>query len=59
MALGSDVFISPDGYAVTNNHVVQRGISFKIATDCATIYTAKVVGADFLTDLALLKVDGH
>jgi serine protease Do len=59
MALGSGFFISPDGYAVTNNHVVQRGVSFKIATDDGTIYTAKVVGADLLTDLALLKVDGH
>jgi serine protease Do len=59
MALGSGFFISQDGYAVTNNHVVQRGVSFKIATDDGTIYTAKVVGADFLTDLALLKVDGH
>jgi serine protease Do len=59
MALGSGFFISADGYAVTNNHVVQRGVSFKIATDDGTIYTAKVVGVDFLTDLALLKVDGH
>ena len=59
MALGSGVFISPDGYAVTNNHVVQRGISFKIATEDSAIYAAKVVGADLLTDLALLKVDGR
>jgi serine protease Do len=59
MALGSGFFISPDGYAVTNNHVVQRGVSFKIATDDGTMYTAKVVGADLLTDLALLKVDGR
>jgi serine protease Do len=59
MALGSGFLISPDGYAVTNNHVVQRGASFKIATDDGTIYPAKVVGADSLTDLALLKVDGN
>jgi serine protease Do len=47
MALGSFFFISPDGYAVTNSHVVQCGVSFKIATDDGTIYAAKVVGADF------------
>ena len=58
MALGSGFFISTDGYAVTNNHVVQHGVSFKITTDDGTIYTAKVVGADLRTDLALLKVDG-
>ena len=58
-ALGSGFFISPDGYAVTNDHVVQHGISFKVATEDGTTYTAKVVGADLRTDLALLKVDGR
>lgn len=58
MALGSGFFISPDGYAVTNDHVIQHGVSFKIATEDGTTYTAKVVGADLRTDLALLKVDG-
>jgi len=59
MALGSGFFISPDGYAVTNDHVVEHGASFKVATDDGTIYTARVVGADLRTDLALLKVDGR
>jgi serine protease Do len=58
MALGSGFFVSSDGYAVTNDHVVQHGVSFAIATEDGTTYTAKVVGADLRTDLALLKVDG-
>jgi serine protease Do len=58
-ALGSGFFVSPDGYAVTNAHVVEHGISFKIAADDGTIYTAKVIGADLRTDLALLKIDGR
>jgi serine protease Do len=58
-ALGSGFFISPDGYAVTNDHVVDHGISFEVATDDGTTYTAKVIGADLRTDLALLKVDGR
>jgi serine protease Do len=57
--LGSGFFISSDGYAVTNDHVVQHGVSFMIATDDGTTYKAKVVGADLRTDLALLKVDGR
>ena len=59
MALGSGFFVSSDGYAVTNDHVVQHGVSFAIATEDGTTYTAKVVGADLRTDLALLKVDGR
>jgi serine protease Do len=59
MALGSGFFISSDGYAVTNDHVVQHGVSFMIATEDGTTYKARVVGADLRTDLALLKVDGR
>ena len=44
---------------MTNDHVVEHGVSFQIATEDGTIYTAKVVGADLRTDLALLKVDGR
>jgi serine protease Do len=55
---GSGFFISPDGYAVTNNHVVDRAKSVQVTTDDGTIYTAKVVGTDPKTDLALIKVDG-
>ncbi len=55
---GSGFFISPDGYAVTNNHVVDHAKSVQVTTDDGTVYTAKVVGADKKTDLALIKVDG-
>ena len=55
---GSGFFISPDGYAVTNNHVVDHAKSVQVTTDDGTIYTAKVVGTDPKTDLALIKVDG-
>jgi len=55
---GSGFFISPDGYAVTNNHVVDHAKSVQVTTDDGTIFTAKVVGTDPKTDLALIKVDG-
>jgi serine protease Do len=58
MGEGSGFFISADGYAVTNNHVVDHAKSVQVTTDEGTIYTAKVIGVDAKTDLALIKVDG-
>ena len=55
---GSGFFISADGYAVTNNHVVDHAESVQVTMDDGTSYTAKVVGTDPKTDLALIKVDG-
>jgi serine protease Do len=55
---GSGFFISADGYAVTNNHVVDRAKSVEVTTDDGTVHTAKVIGTDAKTDLALIKVDG-
>jgi serine protease Do len=55
---GSGFFISADGYAVTNNHVVDHAKSVQVTTDDGTIHTAKVIGTDAKTDLALIKVDG-
>jgi serine protease Do len=55
---GSGFFISADGYAVTNNHVVQNADNVQVTTDDGKIYTAKVIGTDPRTDLALVKVDG-
>jgi serine protease Do len=54
---GSGFFISADGYAVTNNHVVDHAKSVQVTADDGTVYTAKVIGTDPKTDLAVIKVD--
>ena len=56
---GSGFFISSDGYAVTNNHVVDKAKTVDVTTDDGKSYTAKVIGADPKTDLALIKIDGR
>ena len=55
---GSGFFISPDGYAVTNNHVVDGADKVEVTTDEGKTYTAKVIGTDARTDVALIKVEG-
>ena len=55
---GSGVIISPDGYIVTNNHVVQGATDIRVTMSNRRIYPAKLVGADRLTDLAVLKIEG-
>jgi serine protease Do len=54
---GSGFFISADGFAVTNNHVVEKAESVQITTDDGKIHKAKVIGTDPRTDLALIKVE--
>ncbi|QXX73517.1 Do family serine endopeptidase [Methylovirgula sp. HY1] len=56
LAQGSGFFISPDGYIVTNNHVVEHATDVKIVMEDGKILPAKVIGTDKKTDLALLKV---
>jgi S1-C subfamily serine protease len=58
-ALGSGFFISADGYAVTNNHVVDGAARVEVTTDDGKSYTARVVGTDPRSDLALIKVDSR
>ncbi len=55
---GSGFFISADGYAVTNNHVVDGADKVEVTTDDGKSYKAKVIGTDARTDLALIKVEG-
>ena len=55
---GSGFLISADGYAVTNNHVVENASTVEVAFDDGKTYSAKVIGADPRTDLALIKIDG-
>ena len=59
MGQGSGFFISADGFAVTNNHVVDKADSVEVTTDEGKNYTAKVIGTDPKTDLALIKIDGR
>src|SRR5882724_4279603 len=56
---GSGFFISADGYAVTNNHVVDGADKVEVTTDDGKTYTAKVIGTDPRTDVALIKVSGR
>jgi serine protease Do len=55
---GSGFFISADGFAVTNNHVVDGADKVEVTTDDGKTYKAKVIGTDARTDLALIKVEG-
>jgi len=56
---GSGFFITADGYAVTNNHVVDGADKVEVTTDDGKTYKAKVIGTDQRTDLALIKVEGR
>jgi len=54
---GSGVIISPDGYIITNNHVIDGAQSIEITTNGNKTYDAELVGTDPNTDIALLKIE--
>jgi serine protease Do len=56
MSQGSGFIISPDGYVVTNNHVVDHASDVEVTLDSGKTLPAKVIGVDKRTDLALLKI---
>ncbi|HXA63809.1 MAG TPA: DegQ family serine endoprotease [Bryobacteraceae bacterium] len=56
-SLGSGVVVSPDGYILTNNHVVEGATDVKVSFANKEEYPAKVVGADKYSDVAVLKID--
>ena len=58
MAAGSGFFISADGYIVTNNHVIENADTIKVTLSDQRELTARLIGRDPLTDLAVIKVDG-
>ncbi len=57
-AAGSGVIISQDGYIVTNNHVVDGADELTVTLNDNKEYSARIIGADATTDLALIKIDG-
>jgi serine protease Do len=57
--IGSGVIISPDGYIVTNDHVVDGATQIRVTLNDRRVFTAKLVGVDKLNDLAVIKIDQH
>src|SRR5215813_8749203 len=57
--LGSGIIISPNGYIVTNNHVVKDATDIHVTLNDRRVLPAKLVGADALTDLAVIKVNAN
>jgi Do/DeqQ family serine protease len=59
VGLGSGVLISPDGYILTNNHVVDGADKIQVSLSDLRSFTAKLIGADPPSDIAVLKIDGN
>ena len=59
VGLGSGVIVSPDGYILTNNHVVDGADKVQVTLADKRELTAKVIGTDKKTDIAVIKVDAH
>ncbi len=57
-ALGSGVIVSPEGYIVTNNHVIAKAAEISVTLYDKRTFKGKVVGADPQTDVAVIKIDG-
>ncbi len=56
-SLGSGVVVSPDGYILTNNHVVEGASDISVALPDRRVFKGKIVGADAKTDIAVVKID--
>ena len=57
-ALGSGVIVSPEGYIVTNNHVIAKAAEIEVTLSDKRTFKGKVVGADPSTDVAVIKIEG-
>ena len=57
--LGSGVIISPDGYIITNNHVVEEADELKVLLNDEREFTAKLIGTDPKTDVAVIKIEAE
>jgi serine protease Do len=58
-SLGSGVIVSPDGYIITNNHVVEQADEIRVTLVDKRSFNAKVIGADNKTDVAIVKIDAE
>ena len=56
---GSGIVVRPDGYIVTNHHVIQSSTDIKVHLPSGDTYPASLVGVDDVTDLAVLKIDAN
>ena len=59
VGMGSGVIIRPDGYIVTNNHVVAGADRIEVTLENNKVYPARLVGTDPATDIALIKIEGE
>ncbi len=57
-SLGSGVIVDPKGYIITNNHVVEGATKIKVSVPGGEEYTARVIGADAVSDIAVIKITG-
>jgi S1-C subfamily serine protease len=57
--VGSGVIVSPEGYILTNHHVVDGALEIKVETTDNRTFAAKLIGSDAPSDLAVLKIDAH
>jgi Do/DeqQ family serine protease len=56
---GSGVIISPDGYIITNNHVIDNASQLEVTLNNNATYTATLIGTDPKTDIALIKIEAN
>jgi len=57
-SLGAGVIVDPKGYIITNNHVVEGAVKIKVSVSGGEEYTAKVIGTDPVSDIAVIKISG-
>jgi serine protease Do len=57
--VGSGIILTPDGYILTNYHVVDGSTKITVTLDDRRVFPAKRIGVDTLNDLAVIKIDGH
>jgi Do/DeqQ family serine protease len=58
VGMGSGVIVSPDGYLITNNHVIENAGQIEVTTNDNRIFTAELIGTDPSSDIAVLKIIG-